>query len=135
MKKIGILCMLGLITLCFAVGAGAAGSVNVEVLFMNHAPMQPTVKQMRELFSGYGDRIAVTWYDLDTREGQQFMTKKGLREHVPIMIWIAGNVTVKLGQKEIRFAGFPAGSGPEAFQGKWTIQDLKTALDQITARK
>lgn len=135
MRKMSRLCILVLIALCFAINARAAGSPNVEVLFMNHGPMQPTVKQMRELFSGYGDRIAVTWYDLDTREGKQFMSKKGLREHVPLMIWIDGNTTVKVGQKETRFTGFPAGTGPEFFQGKWTMQDLKAALDQVAAKK
>ena len=135
MKKILLSCLLVLFFWVSLPSLYAFGPLQVEVLFMNHGPMQPTVKQMRELFSGYGGRIAVTWYDLDTREGQQFVSKKGVREHVPLMIWIDGNVTVRIGQKETRFSGFPAGSGPESFQGKWTMQDLRAALDQGTARK
>jgi hypothetical protein len=135
MRRIFLSCLLVLAFFSFSLDAHALNPIRVEVLFMNHGPMQPTVKQMRELFSGYGDRIDVTWYDLDTREGQQFMTKKGLREHIPLMIWIDGNVTVRIGQKETRFTGFPAGSGPDSFQGKWTMQDLKAALDQATVRK
>lgn len=135
MKKIFLSCLIFLL-FCFSLPSlYAVGPLRVEVLFMNHGPMQPTVKQMRDLFSKYGGRIAVTWYDLDTREGQQFMSKKGVREHVPLMLWIDGNVAVRIGQKEIRFSGFPVGSGPESFQGKWTMQDLKTALDQGTVKK
>jgi len=31
--------------------------------------------------------------------------------------------------------GFPSGSGPAAFQGKWTMEDLRKALDQLTDKK
>jgi hypothetical protein len=37
-----------------------------------------------------------------------------------------------MGGKEIKFVGFPTGSGPAFFQGKWTLDDLKAALDQST---
>jgi len=37
--------------------------------------------------------------------------------------------------KEIIFAGFPTGSGPIFFQGKWTMDDLRTALNQVTNQK
>jgi hypothetical protein len=37
--------------------------------------------------------------------------------------------------KEIIFAGFPTGSGPYFFQGKWTLRDLQKALNQMTNKK
>jgi hypothetical protein len=46
------------------------------------------------------------------------------------MIWIAGKNAVAINGKEIKFGGFPAGSGPAFFQGKWTMKDLRKALDQ-----
>jgi len=31
--------------------------------------------------------------------------------------------------------GFPTGSGPAFFQGKWTMDDLKAAIDQSALKK
>jgi hypothetical protein len=68
-------------------------------------------------------------------EGEKFMAQKGVCEHIPLVIWIDDSPVFKKGGKEITFAGFPTGSGPSFFQGKWTIEDLKNALDQATVGK
>ena len=125
----------GLTAFClFFIPAAAlpAQPVSVEILYMNHGPLQPTLKAIRELFNGYGKAVAVSWYDFESPEGEKFMAKKGVHEHVPLVIWIAGKATVNVKSKEIQFAGFPTGSGPAFFQGKWTADDLRGALDQAT---
>ena len=63
------------------------------------------------------------------------MAKKGIRQHIPLMIWINGKTTVNVKGKDIPFAGFPTGSGPAFFQGKWTMNDLREALDQAVGQK
>jgi hypothetical protein len=63
------------------------------------------------------------------------MAKKGVRQHVPLVIWMDDQVKFRVEGKDITFAGFPTGSGPQSFQGKWTVDDLKAALDQATAKK
>jgi hypothetical protein len=107
----------------------------VEVLYMNHGPLQSTLRQIKEVLSGYGDKLTVSWYDFDSKEGEQFMAKKGINQHVPLIIWLDGTYSVKVGEREIKLTGFPSGSGPAFFQGKWNIDDLKAVLDQITAKK
>jgi hypothetical protein len=109
--------------------------VKVDVLYMNHGPLKDTLIKMKGILSGYGEKLNVTWYDFDSPEGGQFMAKMGIQQHVPLMIWIDGRPKVAIGAKQITFAGFPSGSGPAAFQGKWTMDDLKVALDQATAGK
>ena len=130
MKRTLFLCMAVLMLLNFCLNASASGLVRVEVLYMNHPPMQPTIRQLKDVFSRYGEKIEVSWYDVDTREGQQLTAKKGLAEHVPLIIWIRGSHTAQTGQGMVTFAGFPAGSGPGFFQGDWTMQDLSAALDR-----
>ena len=102
---------------------------------MNHGPLMDTLDKMKNLFSKYGDKISVSWYDFDSTEGEQFKANKGIHKHTPLIIWIDGSSTVKSGQKEIKYVGFPSGSGPFFFQGKWTMDDLKGSLDQITSKK
>ena len=140
MKKILLGCILVLALISFfssayAASAYAAKPTRVEVLYMNHGPLMDTLDRMKGVFSSYGDRVSVSWYDFDSKEGEDFKAKKGIHKHVPLMIWIDGHTTVTLGEKEIKFVGFPTGAGPAFFQGKWTIDDLKTALDQVTAKK
>jgi len=139
MKKILSGCLLlGLITFfsgAWVSGTYAAKTARVEVLYMNHGPLMDTLDKMRNVFSRYGDKISVSWYDFESKAGEDFKAKKGINRHVPLVIWIDGNTAVKVGQKEIRFAGFPTGAGPMFFQGKWTMDDLRTALDQATGGK
>ena len=135
MKKIAIVVVTVLLMLSLSLSAHAVKPTKVEVLYMNHGPLLSTLNQIKNVFSQYGDKLAVAWYDFDTKEGEQFMAKKGIKQHVPLTIWVDGNAAVKLAQREIKFVGFPSGSGPAAFQGKWTMDDLKMALDQVTAQR
>jgi len=135
MKK---LVLYGLATLCLFFTPAVAMSappVPVEILFMNHGPLLSTLKGIRELCNGYGKAVSVSWYDFESPEGEKFMAKKGLHEHMPLTIWIAGKTTVKVNGKEVQFVGFPTGSGPPSFQGKWTLDDLRGALDQAAGKK
>ena len=135
MKK-AVLYLSVLILLCFGLSAHAAAKpTKIEVLYMNHGPLEETLDKIKGVFSKYGDKLAVSWYDFDTSAGEQFMAKKGVRQHVPLAIWIDDSPVVNVGVKKVQFVGFPTGSGPAFFQGKWTVDDLKAALDQSTVKK
>jgi hypothetical protein len=140
MKKIllGCISVLALISFfsnAYAASAYAAKPPRVEVLYMNHGPLMDTLDKMKSVFSSYGNRISVSWYEFYSKQGEDFKAEKGINQHVPLVIWIDGNEVVKLGQRQVKFEGFPTGAGPAFFQGKWTIDDLRAALDQVTAGK
>ncbi len=135
MRKIILYGLMALSLSFIPATALPAAQVSVEILYMNHGPLQSTLKQIRELCGGYGKALSVTWYDFESPEGEKFMAKKGIHEHTPLVIWIAGKTTVKVNGKEIQFVGFPTGSGPPSFQGKWTLEDLRGALDQAAGEK
>jgi hypothetical protein len=135
MKK-AVVCLSVLVFLCFGLNAHAvAKTTKIEVLYMNHGPLEETVDQIKGVLSKYGEKLAVAWYDFESRQGEQFMAKKGVKQHVPLVIWIDDSPAVTVGGKKVEFVGFPTGSGPASFQGKWTMDDLKAALDQLTAKK
>ncbi|MBI5605552.1 MAG: hypothetical protein HY879_19650 [Deltaproteobacteria bacterium] len=135
MKKFILLCSLALVILYFGGNTQAATPIKVDVLYMNHGPLMETLNKMKGVFSGYGDKITVSWHDFDTEEGEKFMSKMGISQHVPLIVWIEGQPKWTIGVKQITFAGFPTGSGPAFFQGKWTLEDLKGALNQATGKK
>jgi len=135
MKK-AVLCLSVFVFLCFGLNAHAvAKPTKVEVLYMNHGPLEETVDQIKGVLSKYGEKVAVSWYDFESKEGEQFMAKKGVKQHIPLVIWIDDSPVVNVGVKKVQFVGFPTGSGPAFFQGKWTVDDLKAALDQATAKE
>lgn len=135
MKK-AVLCLSVLVFLCFGLSAPAAPKpTKIEVLYMNHGPLEETLDKIKGVFSAYGNKLAVSWYDFESKEGEQFMAKKGIKQHIPLVIWIDDSPDVTVGAKKVQFVGFPTGSGPAFFQGKWTVDDLKVALDQATAKK
>lgn len=135
MKKTGVYLSI-LAFLCFGLSAHAAAKpTKIEVLYMNHGPLQETLNKVKAVFSGYGDKLTVSWYDFESSEGEQFMAKKGVKQHIPLVIWIDDSPLVPVGNKKVQFVGFPTGSGPAFFQGKWTVDDLKAALDQATVKK
>ena len=140
MKRVLLACTLVLAFFCllsstYIPSAYAVKPTRVDVLYMNHGPLMDTLDMMKSIFSSYGNKLSLSWYDFESKEGEDFMAKKGINQHVPLVIWIDGNPVVKLGSKQVKFVGFPTGAGPAFFQGNWTIDDLRTALDQATAGK
>ena len=113
----------------------AAKEVKVEVLYMNHGPLLSTLNEIKALFEKYGGKIAVSWHDVETQEGEKFMAQKKIKGHIPLVIWMDDYVKFQVDGKEVIFAGFPTGKGPYFFQGKWTMEDLRKALDQMTNKK
>jgi hypothetical protein len=135
MKRLLSVFLLAFMVLTSVQAAPSAKPVQVEVLYMNHGPLQDSLDKMKGLFSKFGDKITVSWHDFESSEGAQFKAKKNITQHVPLLIWIDGNTTVKLSHKEVKFMGFPSGAGPVFFQGSWTLDDLKEALTIATTPK
>jgi len=135
MKKTILSCLAILVLFSVPFTVFAAKEIKVEVLYMNHGPLQASLEQIKNVFSQYGSKITVSWYDFESKEGEQFMAKKGVTQHIPLVIWLDGRSAVPVNGKEVKFVGFPTGSGPAFFQGKWTVEDLRSALDQITGKK
>ncbi len=108
--------------------------VQIDVLYMDHGPMQPTLRELRALFPKYGNQLIVSWYDFESDEGEHFKSKMGISRHTPLVIWINGRSELTNSGRTIKFEGFPTGSGPSFFQGKWQLDDLAGILDQVTGK-
>ncbi len=134
MKKSVLILFLGLALVSIPWTAMAGKTVKIEILYMNHGPLQPTLLDLKKIFTEYGKKVTVAWHDIDTDDGQKFMAKQGIRNHIPLVVWMDEKVKFQADGKEIIFAGFPTGSGPAFFQGKWTMADLRKVLDQLTKK-
>ena len=108
--------------------------VQIDVLYMNHGPLQPTLGELRALFPEYGDKLTVSWHDADSDEGERFKSKMGISHHTPLVIWVDGRSELMSNGRTIKFEGFPTGSGPSFFQGKWRLEDLATILNRVTGK-
>ncbi len=133
MKKLYPLFIIGVVLLIAPTASFSENPVQIDVLYLNHGPMQPTLRELRALFPQYGDKIRVSWYDFESDEGQRFKSKMGINHHIPLVIWVDGRSELMNNGRTIKFEGFPTGSGPSFFQGKWKLEDLAGVLDQVTA--
>jgi hypothetical protein len=136
MKKIMLMGILGLLVLfCAPLTSFSKSPVQIDILYMNHGPMQPTLRDLKTLLPKYKDAVTVSWYDSESKEGQNFMSKMGITRHIPLIIRIDGRFEHVINSRTIRFEGFPTGSGPAFFQGRWTLEDLALVLDHLTGRQ
>jgi len=131
MNKIFIL-LIVVVSFLLPSQSKAAEPVTIDVLFMDHGPLRPTLYKLKEVFEGYGGKLTVRWHDFESREGEDFMAKMGITNHVPLVIWMNGKDSIDIDGTTCTFSGFPSGSGPAMFQGKWTIDQLSKALNMIT---
>ncbi len=134
MKKLYWLFIIGAVLFIAAPTSFSENPVRIDVLYMNHGPMQPTLRDLRALFPQYGDKITVSWYDFESDEGQRFKSEMGIGQHIPLVIWVDGRSELINNGRTIKFEGFPTGSGPSFFQGKWKLEDLVGILDRMTGK-
>jgi hypothetical protein len=135
-QNLKIAAVLGIVIVSFALIGHASPSyasapVRVDILYMNHGPMQPTLRALKALFQRYAGKAQVSWYDFDAASGKAFMKKKGINAHIPLLIYLNGAYTVRVGNQNVSFMGFPTGAGPYQFQGKWSLNDLESVLHAL----
>ena len=99
-------------------------STTAEVVvagYLNHGPMQPTVRAIKEVLANYGDRVDVTWVDLGTKDGVDYFKENGLSAHMNVII--NGKYTYDVNGEEVIF---------QWFEGRqWTKQDLNAVLASL----
>ena len=108
-------------------------AVQVEVIALNHAPIRPAVEEVEALVAEYGEKAGYTRYDFDTDAGKAFAEQHGIDEHTPIAIYVNGVDEFEINGVMTKFYSFPqdGGTGIVA-SGTWTMDDLRTVLDQET---
>jgi hypothetical protein len=131
-----------ILTFCFPVFISANSSIDkpnvspkviVEILYMNHGPLQPVLRELREEFAQFEKEVEFKWYDFDNDVA--FKKKKKIDYHAPLIIWINDSNTFSINGKQIKFTGFPKGQGPEFARGIWEISDVVTAIKTTLGQK
>ncbi len=111
--------------------AATAGTPKVEIAFLNHSPVLTALTEVDKLLASYGDKITVIRYDLETDQGAAFAKSKRLTGHVPLAIFINGEMEIKLKDRTVKFYSFPQGKGTMMVaSGSWTVEDLRQTIDQ-----
>ena len=83
--------------------------------------MQPTVNAIKDVTAKYGDKVAVTWIDMSTNQGQAYAQQHGLSAHLNILI--NGKYQYTVNGKQVAF---------QWFEGQqWTKADLDAVISAI----
>ena len=63
-------------------------------------------------------KFAVSWYDFESKEGEEFMAKKGITQHIPLVIWMDDQVKFKVDGKDIGLCRVSYRFRPRLFPGE-----------------
>lgn len=119
--------------LLVACSGQADGLVQVEIISLDHAPIRPAVQEAIDVVAAFGDKVAVQRYDFDTPDGAAFAEAHDLTEHTPVAIFVNGKMEFEVNGRSVTFSSFPQGTGTGMVtEGEWTMDDLRTVLDQET---
>ncbi|MBW1750013.1 MAG: hypothetical protein JRJ37_04815 [Deltaproteobacteria bacterium] len=111
----------------------AAKQVQLDILYMNHGPMRPTIGKIKNLVANYKGSLQASWYDFDQPEGKAFMKKQKLTGHIPLLLVLDGQSDFSIDGREVLLQGFPTGASPfKQVEGNWSLDDLQSILDQKT---
>ena len=109
----------------------AMDKTQLDILYMNHGPMRPTIAQIKDLLGNYGNTVQVSWHDVDQPSGKSYMKKKKIVGHIPMLIMIDGQSDFSIDGREIQLQGFPTGASPfKRVEGNWSLDDLQLLLDK-----
>ena len=90
----------------------------VIVGYINHGPLQPTVSAIKEVLAKYDDKVAVTWIDEATTQGQSYCQEHGITAHMNVII--NGTTRYQVDGKTVVF---------EWFEGQqWAREQLDEVL-------
>jgi hypothetical protein len=103
----------------------AVNAVKIVVAgYINHGPMAATVQAIKDVLAKYGNKVDVTWVDLDTTDGAAYFKANNLTAHMNVII--NGKYTYKVNGKDVTF---------QWFEGQqWTKQDLDAVLAGLVAK-
>lgn len=108
----------------------ATDKVQLDILYMNHGPMRPTIANIKDMLGNYGDTVQASWHDVDQQSGESFMKKHNIVGHIPMLIIIDGQSDFNIDGRDIKLKGFPTGSSPfKRVEGNWSLEDLQLLLD------
>jgi hypothetical protein len=103
----------------------ASNAIDVVVAgYITHGPLQPTVTAIKDVLSKYGDRVKVTWVDLNTQQGQDYFKAHGLTAHMNVII--NGTSRYQVNGKTVDFLWFEG--------QQWSRQDLDTVLADLVTK-
>jgi hypothetical protein len=92
--------------------------------YITHGPLQPTVTAIKDVLSKYGDRVKVTWIDLNTQQGQDYFKTHGLTAHMNVII--NGASKYQVNGKTVDFLWFEG--------QQWSRKDLDTVLAGLVTK-
>ena len=102
----------------------------VEIIAMNHPPVQSALKPLRDWLSSQGSKVRVKEIDIESADGERRVQAVGLKGHIPIVILIGGQFRHKRQDgSTVEFVSFPSGSGtPLGVTGTWSAADVEAVL-------
>ncbi len=103
----------------------------VEIFYLSHPPAVAIVKKVEPIIAEF-PKFQVKEFSFDDPGAKPLIEKYNLIEHMPIVIFIGGKDTFKVGDKSIELKNFPKGDAfAPSFEGGWSYEDLRAILKTL----
>ncbi len=133
MKTAAVLLLIPAALACMAGRAGAEdAAVLVEIFYLPHRPAEAVVKDVEGIVAQFNG-ITLSKYNFEDPNSRKLLEKYGLKEHMPVAIFINGKNEFLVDGKSISLRNFPKGNTfVPMFEGSWTYGDVKAVLESAT---
>jgi hypothetical protein len=109
----------------------AAESNLIEIFYLPHAPAEAAVKKVEDVAAEF-PKFKVMKYNFDDPHSDAKINEYGLKEHMPVAIFIGGKNDFEINGKKVILSNFPHGdSFIPGFEGNWTYDDLRHILQTL----
>jgi len=111
----------------------AASQPVVEIIALDHWPIQKALQPVRDALAKFGDKIRLVELDADTAEGKKRIKSVGQKGHVPALILIDGKYRyTRPDGSKVDFINFPAATdSPMGISGSWSARDIEFTVKQL----
>jgi hypothetical protein len=101
--------------------ASTITSVKVEAVgFFTHPPMWETRDTIQKVCKEFPGKVDLVMYNEMSDEGRKFMQSKGLKGHLPMVLYVNGSIAHKINNQVIVFRDFVGQS--------WKAENLEQVI-------
>ena len=134
-RQILIKFMFAAVFLALPLGTAFGADIQMEIFYLPHRPAMEVVGKIENIAAEFSS-VVFKKYSFDDPAAEKFLKKYGLRDHMPVAIFINGKISFTVNGQKIRLQNFPKGDAfVPMFAGEWDYADLRALLQEMSGGK
>lgn len=112
-----------------------AADIEMEIFYLPHRPALNVVDKVEKQAAEFAN-VTLHKYNFQDPANKKLLEKYGLKEHMPVAIFINGKDHFTVNGNVVKLRNFPKGdSFVPTFSGQWDYPDLRAILNSLSGGK